>query len=249
MRRHTRVRVGIAVLACLAIVTVLAAMAARQAQNGSRGSVAQVMAAATTETSAGAATDATTKLVACHANTAPVMDGEMDEVWACTKPLPIALTWGIRGTEHALDVELRALYTEERVYFLAQWPGNVPSGEQDIVRSILTLHFDVPPPLSASEGLVCLVSCHTAYGNGSGQLAYVSAETIPPGRTDSLLASGSWKNGIWRVEWSRRLVEPNPFDVQFTDLGQEYHFFVKAFEGVEGRPDPVSQPFALVFER
>jgi hypothetical protein len=248
MGRHTRTGVGMALLACLVILALLAAIAVRQGSS-SRGPVAQATALMTAESSSGRATDEMPKLVACRTAAAPLVDGHIDEAWACAEPLQMALTWGMRGTEHALDVELSAMYTEGALFFLAQWPGSVPSGGADIVRGILTLHFDAPPPPSVSEDLVCLVSCHTAYGNGSGQLVYVGAETIPPGRTDSLSASGSWENGRWCVEWSRRLVEANPFDLQFTDLDREYHLFVKVFEGLDGRPDPVSQPFALVFAR
>ena len=43
---------------------------------------------------------------------APVtIDGEIDDAWAQAKPLRVPLTWGADSTEHALDVELRALHT------------------------------------------------------------------------------------------------------------------------------------------
>ena len=61
--------------------------------------------------------DAAGRLVSQRVASPPVIDGEVDAVWATAVPLQLPLTWGLDGTEHALDVELRALHTGEAVYF------------------------------------------------------------------------------------------------------------------------------------
>ena len=176
----------------------------------------------------------------------PVIDGEVDAAWAALVPLQLPLTWGLDGTEHALDVELRALHTDEAVYLLAQWLGGPPSGEEDTVFNKLTVHWRIPDP--AAQHLDCTVVCHTAFADGQGRFAYANAETIPHGGSEALPAAGGWHDGTWTLEWSRPLINGNPFDLQLADLDQTYVFFVKVFERVEGRPDPVSQRHLLVFQ-
>jgi hypothetical protein len=96
---------------------------------------------------------------------------------------------------------------------------------------------------------MCLVACHTAFVDHAGELAYVAAETIPPGSTSSLLADGEWKDGTWLLEWSRPLVVANGFDLQFDDLDDTYRFFVKLFEWRDREADPVSNDCLLIFVR
>jgi hypothetical protein len=151
----------------------------------------------------------------------------------------------MEGTEHALDVELRAVYTEETIYLVAQWTGEPPTGEENTVSNKLTFHWRVPEP--AARQLNCSVVCHTAFADGAGRFVYANAETIPQGGSEPLTAAGMWNAGIWTLEWSRPLVTENPFDLQFDDRDQAYPFLVKVFERIDGRPDPVSQQYALVF--
>ncbi len=176
----------------------------------------------------------------------PVIDGQVDAVWASSVPLRLPLTWGWGGTEHALDVELRALHTDEAVYFLAQWPGETPSGDEDTVFNKLTVHWPIPD--AEERRLDCFIACHTAFFDGQGRFAYANAETIPHGGSEALPAAGGWHDGTWTLEWSRPLINVNPFDLQFTDLDQTYGFLVKVFERIEGRPDPVSERHLLGFQ-
>ena len=178
----------------------------------------------------------------------PVIDGQVDPVWATIEPLRMGLTWGIRGTERAFDLELRALRTDEAIHLLAQWPGEPPSGEENTVSNKLTVHWRIPELAGTAQGLDCTVACHTAFADGQGRFAYVNAETIPQGVSETLSAAGGWSAGTWTLEWQRPLVSANPYDLQFTDLGQAYRFYVKVFEGVEGRPDPVSEVHVLTFQ-
>jgi hypothetical protein len=184
------------------------------------------------------------RLVSRRVASPPVIDGQVDAVWDTSVPLRLPLTWG--GTEHALDVELRALHTDEAVYFLAQWPGEQPFGEEDTVFNKLTVHWRIPE--AAASRLDCNVACHTAFADGRGRFVYANAETIPQGGSEALPTAGGWSAGTWTLEWSRPLLNGNPFDLQFADLDRAYLFFVKVFERVEGRPDPVSERHLLVFQ-
>jgi hypothetical protein len=185
-------------------------------------------------------------LVSRQVASPPAIDGQVDAVWANSVPLRLPLTWGWGGTEHALDVELRALYTDEAIYFLAQWPGELPSADEDTVFNKLTVHWRIPEP--AMGRLDCDVACHTAFADGRGRFVYANAETIPQGGNEELPAAGGWSAGTWTLEWTRPLINDNPFDLQFTDLDQTHVFLVKVFERIEGRPDPVSEFHVLVFE-
>jgi hypothetical protein len=193
-------------------------------------------------------TDASGRLMARRVASPPVIDGQVDSFWASTVPLQLPLTWGLDGTEHALDVELRALHTDEAVYFLAQWPSGPPSGEENTVFNKFTVHWRIPQLEASAQRLDCTVACHTAFANGEGRFVYANAETIPQGGSEALSAAGGWHAGTWTLEWSRPLVNTNPFDLQFVDLDQDYIFFVKVFQRVEGRPDPVSERHLLVFQ-
>ena len=179
----------------------------------------------------------------------PVVDGQEDCAWSCAVPLSIPLTLGRHGQQHAMDVELRSLHTDEAIYFWAEWPGEPPGGAEDVIRNRLTLHFDIPAPEPDAADRMCLVSCHTAFADDAGRLAYLSAETIPPGRTAPLPAAGGWSAGAWQVEWRRQLEVDNHYDLQLQDLARSYGFFVKVFRWQEGLPDPVSPDCLLVFER
>jgi len=177
----------------------------------------------------------------------PTVDGLVEDAWAEAAPLRASLTWGIDGAEHALDVELRALHTGQAIYFLAQWAGQPPSGEPGTASNKLTLHWRIPD--AAARRLDCDIACHTAFADGDGRFVYANAETIPQGGSEALPAAGGWEEGVWTLEWSRPLLDGNPFDLQFDDLDASYTFMVKVFEGIEGRPDPVSERYALIFGR
>jgi hypothetical protein len=185
------------------------------------------------------------RLVSRRASVPPVVDGQVEDAWASADPLRVALTWGMMGTEHALDVELRSLYDDQALYLLAQWPGDPPSGEENTVYNQLTVHWRIPEP--AASHLDCTVACHTAFADGEGRFAYANAETIPHGGSEALQAAGGWRDGMWTLEWTRPLRNGNPYDLQFDDPDQAYVFMVKVFARVDARPDPISQRQQLVF--
>jgi hypothetical protein len=196
------------------------------------------------------------RLVSRRTDTAPTVDGQNEALWEAAEPLSVPLTWGTESTEHALDVKLRALHDGLTLYLLAEWPGEPPAGDLDTVYNQFTVHWRIPEP--DAERLDCSVTCHTVFADGQGRVAYANAETIPHGGSETLQIAGGWQAsgnpdagspdaGTWTVEWSRPLVNGNPFDLQLTDLDRAYTFMVKVFARIEGRPDPISKPHHLVF--
>jgi hypothetical protein len=188
------------------------------------------------------------QLVASRVLVPPAMDGEVDATWQKAVPLQLPLTWGSGGTELAHDLELRALYTQQALYLLAAWPAAPPGGSDQAIYNTLTVHWDIPSAGAGARQPACSVACHAAYANGAGRWVSVSVDTIPMGSDASLPVAGGWHDGIWTLEYSRALVDGNPFDLQFAQLDRSYSFFVKVFAHVEGRPDLVSRRCALVFE-
>jgi hypothetical protein len=179
--------------------------------------------------------------------TPPPLDGGLTGSWQVATPLLLALSWGIRGSAHAFDLELRALYDDSSVYLLARWQDTAPAMGNGATANKITMHWSIP-----QAGLVppdCAVACHTAYVRSDGSLAYVNSETIPQGPNELLPSGGGWQAGMWALAWSRPLLDDNPFDLQFDDLSRPYIFFVKVFEGRPGRADAVSDRHQLRFQR
>ena len=171
------------------------------------------------------------QLVAQRVAEGPDLADEFDPAWEQAEPLRASLAWGSHGTEHALDVELTALYTDDTLYLRARWPGAspiaAPAGAAETTANRLTLHWRIPAAPGAPPP-ACDVACHTVHTDGAGRLAYVHTETIPPGGHPALTASGGWQDGVWTLVWSRPRVSRNPYDLQLTDPAQSYPFFVKS---------------------
>ena len=172
----------------------------------------------------------------------------MDTVWASARPARILLAAESHGSDpqDVRDIELRAVHTADTLYFLARWHGEFPSDTADTTFNQLTIHWTIPA-VAGSPSPACAVACHTVYVDGRGQVAYMNSETIPQGGQDALSVAGGWAEGVWSVAWSRPLVSANAYDLQFDDLSTTYLFFIKVFTRVDDQPDPVSEPYALVF--
>ena len=119
--------------------------------------------------------DARDRLISLSTDAPPAIDGRIDEVWATAEALSLPLTWGMEGDEHAMDVELRSLHTDQALYLLAQWPGRALEGPESTVSNLFTVHWRLPDP--AAQRLDCTVACHTVFADGTGRLAYANAET------------------------------------------------------------------------
>jgi hypothetical protein len=190
-------------------------------------------------------------LQAAATSTSPTLDGVVDAAWESAQPLVVNLHYGLHGREPAGTVELRSLYDDATVYFLARWPSATPGGELDVWRNLFTVHWRLMEPASgqkptmAGPALACTVGCHTATVDGQGGLIGIRSETIPPGPGGNLQAGGGWAQGMWTLEWSRPRIGDNPYDQDLSDLGRPYRFFVKLFLDQEGQADPVSDVHAL----
>jgi hypothetical protein len=190
-------------------------------------------------------------LLSAATNAPPVMDGAVEAAWDQAPPLTAPLHYGLHGDVPAGTVELRSLHDAERVYFLAHWSAEVPGGEPDVWRNLLTVHWrlldsgQVSGESTGSDGLACTVGCHTVTADGRGRLIGIRGETIPPGLNEDLPSGGGWSGGEWLLEWSRPRVSESPYDQDLVDSNRGYRFFVKLFLGLEERPDPVSDVHEL----
>jgi hypothetical protein len=181
----------------------------------------------------------------------PIVDGVIDAAWEQAPALTAPLHHGLHGDEPAGEIELRSLYDETTVYFLARWRAETPGGEPDVWRNLATAHWrledsgEVSGASTGSDGLACTVGCHTATTDGQGGLVGIRAETIPPGLDEDLLSGGGWSAGEWLLEWSRPRISTSPYDQNLTDPTQSYRFFIKLFLGLDGRADPISDVHEL----
>jgi len=69
------------------------------------------------------------------------------------------------------------------------------------------------------------------------------------GDRGDIAAGMAWKDGMWTVELSRKLVTGSKTDVQFDDLTSVYLFGVSAFDNAQVRHAFVKRPLALKFEQ
>lgn len=191
------------------------------------------------------------QLVARRVTRGPELAGELDPMWAQAQSLRLPLSLGSGGTDRHGEVQLRALYTADDLYLLAHWleaaSEQPPPDAAQTTENKLTVHWRIVQEMGTPPA--CEVACHTAHTDGAGRLAYIHAETIPPGSQPALHAAGGWHDGAWTLVWSRPLINDNLYDLQFSDLDRPYPFFVKLFRGEEGRTDDVSALHELVFER
>ena len=67
---------------------------------------------------------------AAYTPTPPAIDGRIDAVWDTAKPLTVVIREALGGGRPK-EVVLRALYTANRIYVLAQWPDSTPSHMRD----------------------------------------------------------------------------------------------------------------------
>lgn len=194
-------------------------------------------------------------LISIATDSPPATDGIVEDSWAQAPVLTAPLHYGLHGSEPAGTIELRSLHDDEQVYFLARWPSETPGGESGVWRNLLTVHWRLVDPglvsgeTTGSEGLACTVACHTATADGQGHLVGIRDETIPPGLADDLPSGGGWAEGEWVLEWSRPRLSESPYNQHLVDPAQDYRFFAKLFQGLEGRADPVSDVHLLRLSR
>jgi len=67
------------------------------------------------------------------------------------------------------------------------------------------------------------------------------------GDRGDISAKGSWSNGVWTLEFSRKLTTGSKYDVQFDDRSKQYAFGVAAFDNASVRHAFAGGPNKLVF--
>jgi hypothetical protein len=74
-----------------------------------------------------------------------------------------------------------------------------------------------------------------------------SAARTPSGSAGDVTAKGSWKDGHWLVEFSRRLYSGDPADVILAP-GREAYLSIAVFSSREGADHSTSQEIVLRLE-
>lgn len=69
------------------------------------------------------------------------------------------------------------------------------------------------------------------------------------GDRGDISARANWSNGMWTLEFSRKLKTGSQYDVQFDDLSKEYAFGVAVFDNAQVRHAFATQPNKLVFQK
>jgi len=84
--------------------------------------------------------------------------------------------------------------------------------------------------------------------------AYKPGDEVPSivvapftGDRGELPAQATWENGVWTLEWSRKLKTGSPTDVQFDDLKKRYPFGVAVFDNAQVRHAFHAGPRLLAF--
>jgi hypothetical protein len=84
-------------------------------------------------------------------------------------------------------------------------------------------------------------------GTYAGDLVPRYRTGLPSGSMADVRARGSWSEGVWTVEFSRRLSTGDPADAVFAP-GRETFFSVAVFDSREGNDHSTSEEFSLRLE-
>jgi hypothetical protein len=311
-------------------------------------------------------------LTAVKVEKGPVLDSKIDAVWKRAKEIKITVAGGANLPNGNTEVSLKALYTDNDVFFLAQWrdktrsyqrapwkreadgswtklrdPDDKGGDSNKYYEDKLAVLWNIN--LAGFEAAGCLVACHAgepgkAYGNkyaaNAGELGDIwhwkSVRTGPVGQIDDqyldstrydkdkspeagrksdpksgggyvdnvaddkkgpkfsakgnkpappywildrekeifdgskykagnevagiiiapfagdrgdINARASWSNGVWTLEFSRKLKTGSQYDVQFDDLSKPYAFGVAVFDNAQVRHAFTPGPAKLVFAK
>ncbi|MBI2866140.1 MAG: hypothetical protein HYX99_02100, partial [Chloroflexi bacterium] len=64
-----------------------------------------------------------------------------------------------------------------------------------------------------------------------------------------ITAKGVWKDGVWTLEWARKLTTGSQFDVQFSDLAKTYYFGLAVFDNAQVNHAWSSNVYKLIFAK
>lgn len=162
-------------------------------------------------------------LVAAKVDKAPVLDATVEDAWAKAKPITIHVNGGINKSE--TDVTMKALYTQDTVYFLAQYKDPTESSkrqpwqkQQDGTWKQLpanpnyedkfALQWSIGGTIKGFNEQGCATTCHATtpgrdrplkYTNAEGELGDIwhvkSVRTLPVGQIDDQYLDSDSKAG------------------------------------------------------
>jgi len=69
------------------------------------------------------------------------------------------------------------------------------------------------------------------------------------GDRGDISAKASWSNGVWTLEFTRKLKTGSQYDVQFDDLSKQYAFGVAVFDNAQVRHAFATVPYKLSFAK
>jgi hypothetical protein len=311
-------------------------------------------------------------LTAVKVDKPPVLDGKIDDIWKKAREIKINLMGGANLPKGSTEVSLKAVYTANDIYFLAQWrdptqsqqrspwkkqadgkwlklidPDDKGGDSKKYYEDKFAMLWNIN--IAGFEAAGCMVACHAGeagkpFGNkytaNAGELGdlwhWKGVRTGPVGQIDDqyldntrydkdkspeagrksdpktaggyvdnvsddkkgpkfaskgnkaappywifdqekeaideskykagqevagiiiapftgdrgdIGARANWNNGMWTLEFSRKLKTGSKFDVQFDDLSKEYAFGVAVFDNAQVRHAFATQPNKLVFQK
>lgn len=130
-------------------------------------------------------------LSAAKADKAPALDGVAEDVWGKAKPVTIHVNGGIN--KGATDVALKALYSQDTIYFLAQYKDPTeslrrqpwvkqPDGSWKAVSGAesyedkFALLWNINDSIKSFNEQGCAVSCHATTAGRDRPLKYTNAD-------------------------------------------------------------------------
>ena len=186
-------------------------------------------------------------LEAVRVSASPAIDGQQEGLWSQAKPLRIQVSGGSNFSDGSTVIELRSVYTDDSVYFLAQWADSTQSlrrepwqkqangswkaltdpdccmGDNNLnYEDKLAILWNINDSIANFNQTGCYVTCHA----GEAPKPYGNKYTSSPGEVGD----------IW--EWGSVCTEPTgQLDDQFLDNTRHY---VDAVPDAGRKKDPWS---------
>ena len=158
-----------------------------------------------------------TNLVAAKADNAPTIDAQVDDAWGKAKPLTTHVDGGINKGE--TDVTLKALYTQDTIYFLAQYKDPTQSlRRQPWVKQADGSWKSLPGSEAYEDKFAVLWSINNSVKGFNEQGCAVTCHATTPGREQPLKYTNA--EGELADIWHMKTVRTNPvgqIDDQYLD--------------------------------
>ena len=156
-------------------------------------------------------------LAAAKADKAPTLDGQVEDVWGKAKPVTIHVNGGINKGE--TDVTMKALYTQDTIYFLAQYKDPTESLRRQPWVKQQDGSWKALPGSEAYEDKFALIwNVNNSIKGFSEQGCAVTCHATTPGRDRPLKYTNA--DGEIGDTWHMKIVRTNPVgqvDDQYVD--------------------------------